>query len=119
MLRKIIVSFLASSTLIILFAYTFAVTVNAGGPWYVSPTGSDSNDCLSLTTTCQTIAAAIDKATSGDTIIIPAGTYVENLSINKDIVFQGSDKYSTIIDGNNLDEVFYITSGITVTINNW
>jgi len=49
----------------------------AAGPWFVAPSGSNANDCLSLATPCLTIGGALGKAASGDTINIAAGTYIE------------------------------------------
>lgn len=57
----------------------------AAGPWYVnSTTGNDSFDCLTPATACQTINAAIGKASPGDTINVAAGLYNEQVSIYKD-----------------------------------
>jgi hypothetical protein len=45
------------------------VPVNAAGTnWYVSTSGSDSNNCLSSGSACRTIQGAINKASSGDTV---------------------------------------------------
>lgn len=74
---------LASSTL-------FAVSVQAAGPWYVSTAGNDANDCLSVATACLTINAAIVKASAGDTINVAAGTYAENVVLNKDLTLSGA-----------------------------
>ena len=67
--------------------------VRAAGPWYVSTTGSDSNDCLSPGTTCGTINGAIGKATSGDTINVAIGTYTstgsEVVLIDRDVTLSG------------------------------
>jgi hypothetical protein len=71
----------------------------ASGPWYVAPTGQNTNDCLSPATACKTIGGAIEKAASGDTINIAAGTYHEILVIpEKNLNLIGAGATSTIID---------------------
>jgi nitrous oxidase accessory protein NosD len=63
----------------------------AAGPWYVnSTTGNDSFNCLSPATACQTINAAIGKASSGDTINVAAGTYNESVVVNKTVTLRGA-----------------------------
>jgi hypothetical protein len=50
--------------------------VNAlAGDVYVEYYGSDDDDCLTATTPCATISAAIDAATEGDTVHIGAGIF--------------------------------------------
>ena len=56
------------------------------------------------------IQPLINKASTGDTITIPPGTYYENLIINKSITLQGENKQTTIIDGNNNENVITITA---------
>jgi hypothetical protein len=59
--------------------------VQAAGTWYVnSTTGNDSFNCMTPTTACKTINAAIGKASSGDSINVAAGTYNEQVSVSKD-----------------------------------
>lgn len=43
--------------------------------WHVSPTGTDSASCGSSSTPCRNIQFAVEKANSGDTIKVAAGTY--------------------------------------------
>jgi hypothetical protein len=51
--------------------FTMGATVN----YYVSPTGSDSNNCLSSAAACLTIAHAESLSGAGDTINLAAGLY--------------------------------------------
>ena len=63
-----------------------------------------------------TITEAINYATSGDTILVAAGTYNENIVINKDLTITGADKATTIINGaNTADVVAITTSGVSIS----
>ena len=58
------------------------VSVAAAADWYVDSTlGMDTNSCMaSGLAACQTIQAAINKASPNDTIHVAAGVYLENTS---------------------------------------
>jgi len=87
--------------------------------WYVSTTGNDNNTCQAAGSACRNIKRAIDKAASGDTIVISAGTFFENLDIAKSLVIQGAGVGSTIIDGSDLDTTVLIAGAgeaIAVTL---
>jgi predicted outer membrane repeat protein len=90
---------------------------------FVSPTGSDSGNCLAPAQSCQTINYAISKATSGDSILVATGTYTNAFSatrgvgINKDLnLFGGWNNDFTaqtgmsIIDGENARTGMYIVT---------
>ncbi len=47
----------------------------AQGLWYVAPSGTDGNTCLTPAAACATLNAAITKASPGDTIRVAVGTY--------------------------------------------
>src|SRR5687768_6837023 len=69
----------ALPTILILLAIAGSTYATA---YYVSPGGSNSNDCLSVVTTCQTIQGAINKTSNGDSISVASGTYSELVQIN-------------------------------------
>jgi hypothetical protein len=60
---------------------------------------------------------AIADAGPGDTVSVPAGTYVltsADLTIDKDIAIQGAGSRSTIISGNDQRRVFHVQTAGTV-----
>jgi hypothetical protein len=88
----------------------------ADGPWYVSPSGDDG-DCLSWDHACTTINEALDKAGSGDTIYVGAGTYTESLSLNNiTLTLTGAGAAATFIDGGGTTRVVEVLPTSVVTI---
>ena len=96
----------------------FAPAVLASTTWYANGgTGSDSHNCLSPTTACKTIGHAISLASSGDTIMVAASTYTENLTIGISLSIAGSGAATTIVDGGGTYTVIAISnSGAQVTL---
>jgi hypothetical protein len=90
----------------------------ASTTWYVNGvSGSDNNNCTSPTTACKTIGHAISLASSGDTIMVAAATYAENLTIGISVNLIGSGAGTTIIDGGGINMVVTISNvGATVTL---
>jgi parallel beta-helix repeat protein len=64
-----------------------------------------------------TIQAAVDAADSGDTIYVYAGTYNENVEIEKNLTITGQNKDTTIVDGGKNGHVIFIygSSGNLIT----
>ncbi|MDT4976887.1 MAG: hypothetical protein QOG98_2645, partial [Pseudonocardiales bacterium] len=61
--------------------------------------GINAPTCGGATQQCLTIQYAIDKANSGDTVQVAAGTYNEIVTIAKGINLQGAGAADTFIDG--------------------
>ena len=63
----------------------------------VNPGGSDSGDCTSAA--CATIQYAIDQSATGDKIYVAAGTYVENVTVDKavEIIGAGDADNETVV----------------------
>jgi hypothetical protein len=97
---------------------TLAPTALASGAWYVDGMhGSDNNDCKSRQHACKTIGHAISLAHSGDSIMVAAATYTENLTIGSSLRLIGSGAKTTIIDGGGVNTVVTISSrGAHVTL---
>jgi hypothetical protein len=78
-------------------ACLFSLNANAV-PLYVATTGADAGNCQTVGTPCLTVAYALTQAAaSGDTINIAAGTFVEELTINKSVTLTGAGANTTII----------------------
>ena len=75
-----------------------------GDPQYAEDTDGDTDFA--------TIQAAIDAAHDGDTILVAAGTFTENLSVGKSVTIQSQNGASgTIVDGSATDtHTFNITA---------
>jgi hypothetical protein len=92
----------------------------ASNTWYVNGvTGSDSNNCMTATTACKTIGHAISLASSGDSIMVAAATYTENLNANISLNIVGAGASTTIIDGGRIDTALTtrgggMVSGVTI-----
>jgi hypothetical protein len=91
------------------------VPTYSGTVWYVATTGSDDNNG-SEENPFATIQHGIDAASDGDLVLVQAGTYVENINYNgKNIVVQGENRETTIIDGNQNGSVATFNNGESST----
>jgi hypothetical protein len=112
---KLLTSFLFAAVFMAL-----ASTALASTTWYVNGvSGSDSNNCMSSLTACKTIGHAISIASSGDSIMVAAATYKENLTISFSLNITGSAAAKAIIDGGASNTVIKISNASAhVTLSN-
>jgi len=89
---------LVGSVLVLAFGFFVANTARAANTWEVNNTTySDDTNCVVASGECNTIQAAVDAASSGDTINISAGTYDEQVVINgKSLTIQGAGDATVI-----------------------
>src|SRR5262249_28144362 len=82
--------------------------------------GNDNYNCEDATTACKTIGHAISLASSGDTIMVAAATYTEDLTIGKSLKMIGAGlsaaRSTTIIDGGGVSTAVTISRGVGVTL---
>jgi hypothetical protein len=57
-----------------------------------------------------TIQEAVNNANEGDTVFVKAGTYYENVILNKSISLIGEERDTTIVDGGSCANCVYISS---------
>src|SRR5438128_6616473 len=70
----------------------------AGTTRYVAPGGSDTGStCTSKTSPCQHVQYAVGVASAGDTVLLAAGTYVEQVTIGKSLTLQGAGVDQSVI----------------------
>ena len=75
-------------------------------------TGNNTTNNGAESTPYATIGRAITAATDGDTVLVAAGTYVENINFNsKSLVVNGENRETTIIDGNQAGTVVTLATG--------
>lgn len=78
-------------------ALTILAIVTVGLALYSSASTASAASTLFVPTQYATIQAAVDAANDGDTIKVRPGTYVEQVSIDKDLTVTGAGAGSTII----------------------
>jgi hypothetical protein len=78
--------------------------------------GNDRNNGKTPATAGKTIGHAILHSTSGDSIVVAAATYTENLSVGFDLTIVGANAGTTIIDGRHSSTTITV-SGRTAHVN--
>ena len=74
------------------------------------------SDIIRVPEDYSTIQAAVDAASSGCTIQVSAGTYIENLVVYKPLTLIGADRSTTVINGDGSEDIIRVTAnGCTIS----
>ncbi|MEK7601818.1 MAG: right-handed parallel beta-helix repeat-containing protein [Patescibacteria group bacterium] len=86
-------------------------------PWLDGPSGVERNHNVEVVggANYNSIQEAIDDADEGDTINVAAGTYEENLTVNKNLTLVGTDGAAETTIGDDGDDVAVLTITSDVT----
>ena len=113
--RKVVINgpgllWAAPLTITILLALALSAPASAQAP----------TKTLAVPSEHKTIQAAVNAASEGDTILVAAGTYRENIKLKKGVVLRGSGARSTTIDGGGSGNVVQgaegsVLEGFTIT----
>jgi nitrous oxidase accessory protein NosD len=104
-----------SKLLFVTLLLCLSETALASTTWYVDGVhGSNGNNCKSPASACKTIGHAISLAASGDSIMVAAATYSENLTISKTLKIIGSGASTPILDGGGAATVVTTTATTVV-----
>lgn len=118
-LKKLATLSLPALTLVLGLVIFGGQQTQAAGPWYVSMTGNDENDCLSPATACLTLQAAINKASSGDTVNVEAGIYpyAGVVTVHKKLTLKGAQSGVDARGRFELESILENSGGLYVTAN--
>lgn len=119
-------------TLVLFLALAQSSGLAQAAPWPAAPSfapdnpqttlyvnaasGNDGFNCLTPATACKTLAGAVGKAASGDTISMAAGVYPTNdTAIDKPLTVVGAGQASTFLDGGSTSRVLNVTATATLS----
>ena len=114
-MTKLTLQFVKISLIISAFLINFTAQNILADTHYVSPSGGNVSPYTSWETAATDIQAAVDAASTGDSVLITNGTYFpgSQVSITKSITVEsvnGAD--DTIINGSHVHRCVYMTAGV-------
>ena len=95
-----------------------SVLSSPGKTVYVATNGNDSNDGLTIDTPKATVKAAVGITSSGDTVKVSPGTYIEDnpITLPENVAIEGAELRNCIITPQNPNsDLFWVTNGTHLT----
>ena len=120
--RKLITTKTFIPLLLISLALLISLSTVSANEIYVNTTGNDTSGSGTADNPYLTIQTGINNTEANGTIHIADGQYSgtnnTNITISKNLNIIGQSQENTIINGTNINQIFIITYGTTVTLEN-
>jgi parallel beta-helix repeat protein len=90
------------------YAIALSIDLQSATILRITINGSSSPMTIVVPDDYPTIQSAVDAASRGDTVYVRAGTYYENVQVNKTMSLVGENPQDTVVDGGDVQDVISV-----------